>query len=77
MIFFPATIVGEEISKISEESGQEAETYTRFNIYNLGEVILDDHRSKESFMEKYRYKVESAIIRPSKIPVIDREIESH
>lgn len=69
--------LGEEIFRIYEENGQEAETYTRFNIYNLGQVILDDHRSKESFMERYRYKVEPTIITPSKIPVTDREIESH
>lgn len=69
--------LGEEIFKIYEESGQEAETYTRFNIYNLGQVILDDHRSKESFMEKYRYIPEPTTATSSKSKVRDREIESH
>lgn len=47
--------IGEEIFKLYEENGQEAETYTRFNIYNLGQVVLDDHRSKESFIQKYKF----------------------
>lgn len=38
-----------------KKSGQEAETYTRFNIYDLGQVVLDDHRSKESFIAKYKF----------------------
>ena len=47
--------IGEEIFRLYEENGQEAETYTRFNIYNLGQVVLDDHRSKESFIQKYKF----------------------
>ena len=47
--------IGEEIFKLYEENGQEAETYTRFNIYNLGQVVLDDHRSRESFIQKYKF----------------------
>ncbi len=50
--------VGEQIFELYEHSGQESETYTRFNIYNLGQVILDDHRSKESFMENYKFSPE-------------------
>lgn len=46
--------VGQEIFKLYEENGQIEETYTRFNIYNLGQVIFDDHRSRESFFERYR-----------------------
>lgn len=67
--------LGEEIFRIYEESGQEAETYTRFNIYNLGQVLLDDHRSKESFMEKYKFKPEPTMISPSTLQVTDNEIE--
>ena len=44
--------VGEEIFALYEENQEEAETYTRFNIYNLGQVVLDDHRSKESFISR-------------------------
>ena len=50
--------IGEEIFKLYEENGQEAETYTRFNIYDLGQVVLDDHRSKESFIQKYKFTPE-------------------
>ena len=46
--------VGEEIFRIYEENGQVDETYTRFNIYDLGQVVFDDHRSRESFVQKYR-----------------------
>ena len=46
--------VGEEIFRIYEQYGQVDETYTRFNIYDLGQVIFDDHRSGESFVQKYR-----------------------
>ncbi len=47
--------IGEQIFELYEKSGQEDETYTRFNIYDLGQVLLDDHRSKDSFMEKYKF----------------------
>ena len=53
--------IGEEIFKLYEENGQEAETYTRFNIYNLGQVVLDDHRSSDSFIKKYKFNPESQI----------------
>ena len=46
--------IGEEIFRIYEENGQEDETYTRFNIYNLGQVLFDDHRSRDSFIQKYK-----------------------
>jgi len=48
--------VGQEIFKLYEENGQIEETYTRFNIYNLGQVVFDDHRSRESFMDRYKVK---------------------
>lgn len=50
--------VGEQIFELYEKEGQEVETYTRFNIYDFGQVLLDDHRSKESFMERYKYQPE-------------------
>ena len=50
--------IGEQIFELYEKSDKEAETYTRFNIYDLGQVLLDDHRSKESFMERYRFSPE-------------------
>lgn len=53
--------IGEEIFKLYEENGQEAETYTRFNIYDLGQVVLDDHRSSESFIKKYKFNPETQI----------------
>lgn len=46
--------VGEQIFELYERNGEEIETYTRFNIYNLGQVVFDDHRSKDSFIGKYR-----------------------
>ena len=58
--------IGEQIFDLYEKNGREEETYTRFNIYDLGQVLLDDHRSKESFMEKYKFT-------PS--PVIGSEIQ--
>lgn len=54
--------IGEQIFDLYEKNGQEVETYTRFNIYDLGQVLLDDHRSKESFMEKYRFTPSPLII---------------
>ena len=44
--------VGEEIFKLYEQKGEMTASYTRFNIYNLGQVVLDDHRSSESFVPK-------------------------
>lgn len=46
--------VGEKIFEIYDKEGKDIETYTRFNIYDLGKVVLDDHRSSESFFSKYR-----------------------
>ena len=60
--------IGEEIFKLYEENGQEAETYTRFNIYDLGQVILDDHRSSESFIKKYKFKPETQIQPQTQVP---------
>ena len=60
--------IGEEIFKLYEENGQEAETYTRFNIYNLGQVVLDDHRSSDSFIKKYKFNPESQIQLQTQLP---------
>lgn len=46
--------VGERIFELYDEKNQDIETYTRFNIYSLGQVILDDHRSADSFIAKYK-----------------------
>lgn len=51
--------IGEQIFDLYENSDEEAETYTRFNIYNLGQVLLDDHRTRDSFIEKYKFIPES------------------
>ena len=69
--------IGEQIFELYEKNGQEAETYTRFNIYNLGQVILDDHRSKESFLERYKFTptpVDIKEIKKSKIIENDKEL---
>ena len=44
--------VGEEIFDIYDRQGKEIDTFTRFNIYDLGQVLFDDHRSVESFVPK-------------------------
>ena len=44
--------VGEEIFDIYDRQGEEIDTFTRFNIYDLGQVLFDDHRSVESFVPK-------------------------
>ena len=62
--------IGEEIFKLYEENGQETETYTRFNIYDLGQVVLDDHRSSESFIKKYKFKPETQIQPQTQVPKI-------
>ena len=48
--------IGEKIFSIYEKAGQEIETYTRFNIYDSGDILLDDHRSSDSFINKYKVK---------------------
>ncbi len=68
--------IGEQIFELYEKSDKEAETYTRFNIYDLGQVLLDDHRSKESFIEKYKFTPEPVNISASKKKNIsDRDLE--
>ena len=47
--------VGEQIFDIYERKGERTDSYTRFNIYNLGKVVLDDHRSSESFLSRIKY----------------------
>ena len=68
--------IGEQIFELYEKSGQEEETYTRFNIYDLGQVLFDDHRSRESFMEKYKFiPSPSTISKIQKSKVAEREQE--
>ena len=68
--------IGEQIFGLYENSNKEAETYTRFNIYDVGQVLLDDHRSKESFMENYKFFPESVrISNIKKSKEIEEEIE--
>lgn len=47
--------VGIKIFEIYEKTGKDIETYTRFNAYSSGEILLDDHRSNESFISKSRF----------------------
>ena len=49
--------IGEQIFDLYEKNGREEETYTRFNIYDLGQVLFDDHRSVESFVPKCKCPV--------------------
>lgn len=44
--------VGEQIFDFYDQKGEVIDTYTRFNIYDLGQVLFDDHRSTESFVPK-------------------------
>lgn len=44
--------VGEQIFDIYDRQGKVIDTFTRFNIYDLGQVLFDDHRSVESFIPK-------------------------
>ena len=44
--------VGEQIFDIYEKKGERTDSYTRFNIYDFGKVVLDDHRSSESFCQE-------------------------
>lgn len=44
--------VGEQIFDIYDEKGEYIDIYTRFNIYDLGQVLFDDHRSSDSFIPK-------------------------
>ena len=70
--------VGEEIFKIYEENGQVDETYTRFNIYDLGQVVFDDHRSRESFIQKYKVSPCEPVVRNNfqvQPPKEEKEIE--
>ncbi len=48
--------VGEKIFNIYEKKGEKTDSYTRFNIYELGKVILDDHRSSESFISRIKHE---------------------
>lgn len=45
--------IGEEIFNYYDRKRIVDDTYTRFNIYNSGQVLLDDHRSASSFIYNY------------------------
>lgn len=49
--------IGEKIFEFYERQDKVIDTYTRFNIYDNGQVLLDDHRSSDSFLQCYRYQV--------------------
>lgn len=71
--------VGEKIFNIYEKNGENIDTYTRFNIYDLGQVLFDDHRSSDSFISSL--KVNSSTLNNSKPSVTttkkinDKELE--
>ena len=46
--------VGEKIFDIYEKNGEKIDTYTRFNIYDLGQVLFDDHRISDSFISNLK-----------------------
>ena len=46
--------VGEQVFEIYDRKRENVETYTRFNVYDLGQVVLDDHRSSDSFISRYK-----------------------
>lgn len=50
---------GESIFRMYEKKGELIDTYTRFNIYDSGEILLDDHRSSDSFLERYKEKLQN------------------
>ena len=56
--------VGEQVFEIYDKQGKDIETYTRFKVYDLGQVVLDDHRSSDSFISRYRC---------NNLPTIQRE----
>lgn len=73
---YPIVLIYELGEKIFELYGeQDIETYTRFNIYNLGQVVLDDHRSRESFIEKYKYNPPQQLSSVKQSRSIEKEIE--
>lgn len=68
--------IGEKIFDIYDKKGKDITTYTRFNIYDLGQVVLDDHRSSESFISKYRCtNLQQATIRRTKQQIKEEEFE--
>lgn len=43
---------GIKIFDFYDKKGEQIDTFTRFNIYDSGQVLFDDHRSSESFIPK-------------------------
>ena len=48
---------GIKIFDFYDKKGKQIDTFTRFNIYDSGQVLFDDHRSSESFITKCRCPV--------------------
>ena len=67
--------IGEKIFSIYEKKGQDIETYTRFNIYDSGDILLDDHRSSESFINKYKVKKSDIYTNNSRSKSVLNEME--
>ena len=56
------------------KKGQVIDTYTRFNIYDLGQVLLDDHRSSESFVPRCEFKMpDRGLEKQKKVSQVSRE----
>ena len=66
--------IGEEIFNFYDKKGQVIDTYTRFNIYDLGQVLLDDHRSSESFVPRCEFKMpDRGLEKQKKVSQVSRE----
>ena len=66
--------VGEQIFDLYDKKGEHTDTYTRFNIYDLGQVLFDDHRSIDSFVPKCKTPlVPKNFSRQGKMPSIDEK----
>lgn len=63
--------VGEQIFEFYDKNGQEIDTYSRFNIYSLGRVLFDDHRSADSFIPKFKNPTVSKEIIQSKTSEVE------
>lgn len=67
--------IGREIFELYDSSNKNIDTYTRFNIYGSGKIILDDHRSNDSFISRYRCKDLSPIEKRVSRNKVDKDEE--